>query len=235
MIDPNPLPHHRPDPTSGPSVLSVNVGAAVPSPHTSAETTGIDKRPVPSIDVRAPGSRAAGFGSGVVGDGIGDRRHHGGDAQAVYAFAREELARWERELGRVLPPGAFGENLTTIGYDIDAALIGERWQVGTAVLVVTGPRVPCRTFAGHMGEPRWVKRFTDHGRTGAYLSVEQPGTIRPGDRITVLDRPPHDVDVVHTFRAYTGDLVAARRVVEARSAGAPHHPQLEDRLAARSE
>lgn len=219
--------------SAGPRVLSVNLGRAVPSPHTSAATTGIDKRPVDSIDVRAPGPRAEGSGSGVVGDGIGDRRHHGGDRQAVYAFAREQLDWWEGELGRDLASGGFGENLTTTGCDVDAALLGELWQVGTAVLMVTGPRVPCRTFAGHLGEPRWVRRFTDHGRSGAYLSVEQPGTIRPGDTITILDRPRHGVDVALSLRAYSGDLDAARRVVQARSGGAPHHPELEARLAAR--
>ena len=109
------------------------------------------------------------------------RRHHGGDYQAVYAFAREELDWWAAQLGRELPDGMFGENLTTSGLDVDGALIGERWAVGDeVVLEVCGPRIPCATFAARMGERGWVKRFTDVGRTGAYLSVVTGGTVRPG-------------------------------------------------------
>lgn len=150
--------------------------------------TGIGKQPVEAISVSDPGPRrvVAGAGvSGVAGDHVGDGRHHGGSDQAVYAFAREELDAWERELGRELPVGMFGENLTTVGIDVDAAEVGDRWQVGTAVLEVRGPRVPCGTFAARLGERGWVGRFAAHGRSGAYLRVVQPGEIRPGDPIAV--------------------------------------------------
>ncbi|HEX7836199.1 MAG TPA: MOSC domain-containing protein, partial [Kofleriaceae bacterium] len=101
------------------TVLSVNVGQAQPSEHSSIRVTGIDKRPVTNaVAVRAPGSKRDGLGSGLVGDMICDRRYHGGDDQAVYAYAREDLDRWAGELGRPLASGAFGENLTTTGLDI---------------------------------------------------------------------------------------------------------------------
>lgn len=210
---------------------SVNLGRLVPSPHTSVpEGTGIDKRSVPVIEVRDPGPRDGGRGSGVVGDAIGDRRHHGGDRQAVYAFAREELDRWATELGRVLPDGMFGENLTTVGLDVDAAVVGQRWTVDDVVLEVTGPRIPCRTFAGHMGEHRWLHRFTDRGRTGAYFRVVRPGRIRAGSPIDVGGAPPHGITVPEVFRALTGDLVIAERVVAAGILAAKDQADLERRL-----
>ena len=197
-------------------LLSLNVGAPEPSTAKTVGVTGIHKRPVDAAVLRAPGPKHGGLGSGVEGDFLGDTRHHGGDTQAVYAFAREELDWWAAQLGRELPSGGFGENLTTLGLDVDGALIGERWAVGdTVVLEVCGPRIPCATFAARMGERGWVKRFSTVGRTGAYLSVVTGGTVRPGDPIAVVSRPDHEVTVPDTFRAFMGDVEAAHRVLAA--------------------
>lgn len=114
--------------------------------------TGINKRSVAQITVRAPGPKHGGLGSGVTDEFIGDQRHHGGDDQAVYAVAREQLDWWGARLGRTLENGMFGEILTTVGVDVDRSVIGTRWEVGTAVLEVTGPRIPCGTFRMHMAE-----------------------------------------------------------------------------------
>lgn len=196
-------------------VLSLNVGRAEPNPATRSRRTGIGKTPVEAAELRAPGPRRGGLGSGLVGDFVGDQRHHGGDHQAVYAYAREELDAWQERLGRELAPGLFGENLTTAGLDVDGALIGERWRVGPGVVLeVAGPRVPCGTFASRMGERGWVRRFTDVGNTGAYLAVVEPGSVRRGDEITVLSRPAHGIGVRLAFRAFGGDRDAARRVLE---------------------
>jgi MOSC domain-containing protein YiiM len=145
-----------------------------------------------------------GAGSGLAGDTIGDRESHGGDDQAVYAYAREDLDHWERELSRTLTSGSFGENLTTQGVDVNEALIGERWTIGDeVVLEVTSPRVPCSTFRGWMGIPGWLKIFTAAAIPGAYLRVIAPGTISAGDDIVVSHRPSHDVTVALMFRALT--------------------------------
>lgn len=197
-------------------LLSLNVGAPEPSTAKNVGITGIGKRPVESAVLRSPGPKHGGLGSGVEGDFIGDRRHHGGDTQAVYAFAREELDWWAQELGRELPNGMFGENLTTCGLDVDGALVGERWAVGDqVVLEVCAPRIPCATFAARMGERGWVKRFASVGRTGAYLSVVNSGTVRRGDPVVVASRPEHDITVPLVFRAFMGDLDAAQRVLAA--------------------
>ena len=131
-------------------------------------------------------------------------RHHGGPDQAVYAYAREDLDFWEGELSRSLGNGVFGENLTTAGYDVNAALIGERWQVGSElILEVSCPRIPCHTFQGWMALGGWIKRFTRVGRSGTYLRVIVPGEIRAGDEVEVMHRPEHDVSVAVCFRALT--------------------------------
>ena len=186
------------------TVLSLNVGVVGPTAYSDVRVTGIDKRPVTEpVMVREPGARGRG-GSGLVGDPICDLRHHGGTDQAVYSYAREDLDFWERELGRPLRCGSFGENLTTGELDITNALVGERWQVGDeCVLEVTSPRIPCRTFAGWLAEQRWVRRFTEQGRSGAYLRVISPGTVRAGDLIRVATGPAHDISIGFMFRAMT--------------------------------
>ena len=186
-------------------VLSVNLARVRPNPYKETGVTGIDKQPTPEpVFVRAPGSKTDGLGSGLEGDMIGDRANHGGDDQAVYAYAREDLDRWMEVLGRDLPPGSFGENLTTEGIDIDAALIGERWRIGDQVeLQITDPRIPCSTFRGWIGQPGWLRTFTEAAHPGTYLKVLTPGWIRMGDQITVSRVPDHGVTVAMVFRALT--------------------------------
>ena len=195
-------------------VLTVNVGSSEPNAAKQVGVTGIHKHPVAAALLRDPGSKRGGLGSGVVGDFIGDRRSHGGDRQAVYAFAREELDYWGARLAVTLANGSIGENLTTADLDVDGALIGDRWRIGDEVLVeVTGPRIPCATFAARMGVRGWLRMFSEVGRSGAYLAVITEGTVRPGDAIEVVHRSDHDVDVPTTFRAYMGDLDAAEHVL----------------------
>jgi MOSC domain-containing protein YiiM len=213
-------------------VRSINVGPGVARRYASGPTTGIDKRPVESVEVRDPGPKSGDLGSGLVGDTIGDRRHHGGRTQAVYAYAREDLDWWSEQLDRPLRDGMFGENLTTVGVDCTTARIGEVWRVGAAVLRVEVPRIPCRTFAGHIGERGWVRRFTEAGRTGAYLSVLEPGNIRTGDPVTV-ERPDHDVTLLLNFRAAMGDLEAAERVLAAGVLADEEHAWLADQVSRR--
>ncbi len=215
----------------GARVRSVNIGEPRSGIRPRGRDTGIDKRPVGSVELRDPGPKRGGLGSGVVGDEVVSRKHHGGTRQAVYAVAREELDWWGGELGRDLPDGMFGENLTTQGLDVDGSVMGERWRVGTAVLEVAGPRIPCATFAAWMGERGWVRRFTGRGRTGAYLAVVEPGTVAAGDVIEVVDRPAHGITVPEVFRAFMGDAGQARRVLSARILGPDDHADLERRLA----
>ncbi|MFD5521037.1 MOSC domain-containing protein [Streptomyces sp. NPDC127066] len=206
-------------------LLSVNLGRARTVPYTDQPEglTGIDKRPVDGpVRVTAPGPKGTG-GSGLAGDTVCHLRHHGGDDQAVYAVAREDLDDWERELGRTLPNGGFGENLTTLGLDVSGALIGERWRMGSGlVLEVTCGRIPCRTFQEHLGEKGWVRRFTHRGAPGAYLRVIEPGEIRSGDPVEIVHRPGHDVTVAVQFRAATTERKLLPRLL---AAGGALHPE----------
>lgn len=163
--------------------------------------TGIDKRPVDGgVHLRE---------TGVEGDRVMDERHHGGRDKAGYAYAREDATWWAAELGYDVPPGMFGENLATEGLDVTGAVIGERWRIGhgaaAAVVEVCEPRIPCANFAGHLGEDRWVKRFTAHGAPGAYLRVVTAGAVRAGDPVEVVDRPSHGVSVGEVFRLGQAD------------------------------
>jgi MOSC domain-containing protein YiiM len=153
--------------------------------------------------VRAPGPKGTGE-VGLSGDRVFDVKHHGGTDQAVYAYAREDLDFWAAEIGRPLGNGVFGENLTTEGVDVSGALIGERWRVGSdVVLEVSCPRIPCGTFQGWLAQEGWIRRFTEAARPGAYLRVIEPGEIRAGDPMVIEHRPGHDVTVGLTFRAFT--------------------------------
>jgi MOSC domain-containing protein YiiM len=187
-------------------VLSVNLARVQPNPHKRAEAlTGIDKISTPEpVLVRAPGTKREAMGSGLVGDTVCDRGNHGGDTQAVYAYAREDLNYWESILERTLPCGVFGENLTMAGVDVNGAAIGERWRIGDELeLAVTAPRIPCGTFRGWIAERGWLRTFAQAALPGTYLSVVSPGQVRAGDRVTVLQRPAHGVTVAHVFRAVT--------------------------------
>ncbi|MET7909051.1 MOSC domain-containing protein [Streptomyces avermitilis] len=202
-------------------LLSLNVGRARAAEYTDQPegVTGIDKRPVDGpVRISAPGPKGVGA-SGVAGDAVCDTRHHGGEHQAVYAVAREDLDGWERELGRALPNGVFGENLTTEGLDVSGARIGERWRIGPeVVLEVTSGRIPCRTFQEHLGERGWVKRFTHKGAPGAYLRVVEPGEIRAGDPVEIVHRPDHEVTVALQFRAVTTERELLPRLLAAAEA-----------------
>jgi MOSC domain-containing protein YiiM len=176
------------------TVEAISTGVVRPGAR-GGKPTAIDKRPAAGRVRIEP--------LGVVGDEIGDHKFHGGLDQAVYAFAREDYAHWEEELGRPLAAGSFGENLTTVGLDVQGARIGERWRAGECLLEVTDVRLPCATFAAFIGEPHWVRRFAEHGVPGAYLRVIEPGEVEAGDPIAVEETRPHDLTVGYAFRAAT--------------------------------
>jgi len=193
-------------------VLSINVvHDLIADPGGSVGRTAIDKRPLAgSAQIQQ---------LGVVGDTCMDRRDHGGRDQAVYAYAREDQQAWEGELGRPVPAGSFGENLTTADLDVTGAVIGERWELAgsdgsAAVLVeVTAPRIPCLTFQAFAGEPHWVKRFTDRGAPGAYLRVLSEGVVDPGAAVTVVHRPAHAVTIGEVFVLRLADPDRLRRLL----------------------
>lgn len=171
---------------------------------------------VTAIDKRSVKGPVAVRRLGLYADVQADRKFHGGPEQAVYAYAQEVVDEWAVELGRDLPPGIFGENLRTEGIDVDGAPLGQVWRVGTALLQVSAPRVPCATFARRMGEPRWVKRFTERGKVGAYLRVLKNGEVQAGSPIEVVSTPSQQVPVERWFsEGRTDDARALRAIADA--------------------
>ena len=180
-------------------VISINITSVLHQGEwTGSEgRTGIDKRSV---------SGAIEFkDNGVVGDRVIDTNVHGGYEQAVYAYAREDAQWWEKEINEEIPAGRFGENLTTEGIDVNAALIGEQWKIGSVILEVSQPRIPCRVFAGFWKRATLIKDFTQAGRPGTYLRIIQEGRAQAGDSIEVIFKPNHTVTISDLFEAKSGE------------------------------
>lgn len=179
-------------------VVAVNVGAVREvALGERVITTAIWKSPVTG---RVPVA-----GVNLRGDDQADRAVHGGPNKAVYAYAIEDTAWWEGELATTVGPGAFGENLTTRGIDVGGARIGERWAVGSTLLEVRQPRIPCFKLGLRMGDPRFPKRFGRADRPGAYLGILREGDVGAGDRIEVVERPDHELTVARFAAIYLRD------------------------------
>ena len=202
---------------------AVNVGAVRTVRTPSREiTTAIWKSPVEGrIPVR---------GVNLEGDDQADRRVHGGPDKAVYAYAAEDAAWWASEgVGVPLGPGAFGENLTTEGVDVTGAVVGERWRVGSALLEVAQPRLPCFKLGLRMEDPGFPARFARADRPGAYLRIVEEGDLGAGDVVDVHDRPAHGVTVALVSRAMLRDPFLTGRALEAPELAAGLRAQLAER------
>jgi MOSC domain-containing protein YiiM len=187
-------------------VLSVNVGRPREFEYQGRlAKSAIWKAPV--------AGRIAVRGVNLEGDDQADRKAHGGPDKAVYAYAIEDARWWERKLGRSVLYGEFGENLTTEGIDVNDALIGERWKIGTAVLELSEPRVPCWRLGVRMNDEMFPRRFTEALRPGAYLRIIVEGDLGAGDEIRVIERPEHDLTIRDVFRIYTHDRNEIERLV----------------------
>jgi len=163
---------------SPPSVLlrSVNRGALERLTPDRSAKSGIRKHPVSGpvlVDTE-----------GLVGDAIGNRKHHGGPDQALYLYGATDYVWWSAELGRECAPGLFGENLTLDAW-WPAPRVGDRVQFGDVLLELTAPRIPCNTLATRMGDPQFVRRFARAVRPGAYVRVLQTGVLEAGMTGTV--------------------------------------------------
>ena len=209
-----------------PSLLSVNVGRLRPIRYRGKEVrTGIFKEPVRG--------RVASRGTKLEGDEQGNPKVHSGFDKAVYAYAREDYEWWEAELSQPLEPGTFGENLTTTGLELNDALVGERWRVGTALLEVSEPRFPCFKLGVRMGTQRFVKRFAEARRTGTYLRIVEEGELGEGDAIEVMERPDHGVTIGRFAHAYLGDRDRLAELLIAERLSEEWRSEIEGRIAGR--
>jgi MOSC domain-containing protein YiiM len=210
-------------------VVSVNVSKPKDVVHDGAVvSTGIFKEPVKGrLWVRK---------LGIEGDGQADLTAHGGPDQAVYAYPVEHYAYWEEQLGRdPLPFGQFGENLSITGIDEASARVGDTLKIGTAVLQVTQPRLPCYKLGIRMGAGKsFPKRFQKSGRVGFYLRVIKEGELAAGDRIERVD-VPDSVTIIEFLKVYGSKRPSRRAISRVLAAPGLSHAwrtYLEDILAA---
>jgi len=128
----------------------------------------------------------------LAGDGQADLRVHGGPDKAVYAYPQEHWAYWRQLLPAAqLVPGAFGENLTTLGLLEPEVRVGDCFQLGTAVLMAVQPRQPCFKLGIRLARPGIVREFELARRSGIYFRVLQPGVVEAGTPISLVQRSPH--------------------------------------------
>src|SRR5262252_3362796 len=184
--------------TTAGKVLSVNVG--------TVREFQYNGRPAKSAIWKAPAvGRIAARGVNLAGDDQADRKAHGGPDKVIYAYAVEDARWWEPQIGRPLAYGEFGENLTTEGIEMNDALVGERWQIGSAIFEVSEPRIPCWRLGVRMNDETFPRRFTKALRPGTYLRIVVEGDVGAGDEIRVVEKPAHDLTVRDVFRIYTRD------------------------------
>jgi MOSC domain-containing protein YiiM len=204
-------------------ILSVNIGLPreVVWKHTRVETA-IFKGPV---DTPVALSRL-----NFAGDQQADLTVHGGPEKAVYAYPAEHYDYWRGELpGTPLSWAAFGENLTTDGLQEDTLCIGDVLRIGSAVLTVTQPRLPCYKLNIRFGREDMIKRFLLSGRSGFYFSVLSTGEVSAGDEINVVSRDPDHVsvaDILHLYFGQTRDPNLFERAISLRSLPESWKPEL---------
>lgn len=176
-------------------ILSVNLGRATPLAKAKPSgVSGIYKLPTPEpVDITR---------LGIPGDAICDTENHGGVDQAVYLYGEPDYIWWSHELGMQLQPGTFGENLTVSGLESAHAWIGDRLAIGSVLLEVTSPRIPCVTLAARMGDPQFVKRFRRAERPGLYCRVLQEGSVQAGDEVLYTRYSGEAFPAIEMFRHF---------------------------------
>ncbi len=208
-------------------LISVNVGLPrIVMQNSDPVSTGIFKAPVTTrVMLRT---------LNLDGDRQADLSVHGGPTKAVYAYPSEHYEYWKRELPETaLPWGMFGENFTTAGLFESELNIGDKFRVGSAVVMVTQPRMPCYKLGVKFGRPDIVKRFLASERTGFYFAVLEEGEVGAGDAIEPIEESKDDVKVSDITRLYTSEkhnVPLLRRAVEAETLPESWRGYFRDRL-----
>lgn len=183
-------------------VRSVNVSLPKQVQHKNKPvSTGIFKRPV--------SGRVAVNQFNLAGDQQVDLVNHGGEHKAVYGFASDHYAFWQKALGHPeFHYGKFGENLTIDGLDESRLCIGDQLQVGNCVLEITQPRVPCFKLGLAFDREEMPRLFVENAATGIYFRVIETGSVATGDQVMVKQAHPAKLTVQRLFKAYFDKTVA---------------------------
>ncbi len=181
-------------------ILSVNVGQPrLVRTGNGTVLTGIFKSPVEgAVALRE---------YNLTGDRQADLTVHGGPWKAVYLYPHEHYSYWAGELpGMELPFGVFGENLTTEGISEESVCIGDQFQIGSAIVQVTQPRMPCYKLSLRFSRADMVKRFWKSGRSGIYFSIVQEGELQRGDSLQQIEADPEHVSVADVVRLFKREI-----------------------------
>jgi len=176
-------------------LLSVNIGQKrTQQKGNELETTGIYKLPVQAlVEIKS---------LGIQSDFICDQKNHGGPDQAIYIYGMPDYEWWSKELGRELSAGTFGDNLTISELESAGFNIGDRLRIGSTILEVSAPRIPCSTLAARMGDPQFVKKFRQAERPGLYCRVIQEGFVQTGNEVKIERYQHETLSVLQMFRDY---------------------------------
>ena len=179
-------------------IRSLNIGLPkIENFHGKDIMTGMCKKPVagPLLLTKL----------GFEGDGVGDRKHHGGEDKAVCVYSLDHFAYWRSVLGIEMPAAAFGENLSVEGLREGDVCIGDSFRIGTAVVQVSQPRQPCGTLAARYGRNDLVKLVADSGKTGFYFRVLTEGQVRVGDPLALTERDRLGVSIAFANNIFHHD------------------------------
>lgn len=209
-------------------ILSVNTGPVRELlMDGKAVATAIDKTPI--------GEPVTIHALGLEGDEIGNTKHHGGPDQAVFAYAADYYENWRSELGKVdLPFGIMGENLTVQGWVDEDICIGDTYRVGGTTLQVTGPRIPCSKLERRVGVRGFAKLYAEKKRFGPYLRVIEPGEVKAGDGVTLIEKDPAGfglIELAVLFLFRPKDVDAMKRALNVQGLGRRAREAFEQRIA----
>lgn len=176
-------------------ILSVNVG--------KRRTIEMSEKAIPTGIFKYPTSSPVNIDKeGIVGDVIGNKGYHGGVDQALYLYSQEDYKWWEKELGKTLSPGTFGENLTLTTFPDSPLRIGDRFATNNLLLEITAPRIPCATLAARMDDIAFVKKFVKAQRPGVYVRVLEIGTLQAGDYLDFIPSLEDFPTVIEAFNLW---------------------------------
>ena len=192
-------------------LLSINV--ALP------RTLLIEGKPVRTGIYKEPVNGPVPLGClGLLGDDQADHTVHGGEHQAVYGYPFEHYAYWQEYLGAApLAFGTFGENFTTSGLLETEVDIGDVFQIGSAFIQATAPRLPCFKFGHKIGRPDILKDFLQSGRCGFYFRVLREGVVTGGAPIEPVRKASHGISIRRALglqKLGEGDADELRRALE---------------------
>ena len=172
-----------------PAVVSVNITMPAQVSYNGKDKifSGILKKPVmESVFLDSLGFQ---------GDGVADKRHHGGGDKAVCVYSLDHYPHWEKVLSKKITPGAFGENLTVSDLDENLVHIGDVFRVGETQIQVTQPRQPCHKVSKIFGLNNMSCQIQKTGFTGFYCRVIQPGWMKPGDKMVLVQKGTNQIAV----------------------------------------